>query len=92
MPYLFSVWCVLAVVVLSLAGYRKLVSNREDDMVHLGDSDAGLISTQKNVAERLSGIDKWGKILTVVTLVFGLVIASIYLYQGWIESTQKIHI
>jgi len=86
------VWCLLAVVVLSLAGYRKMVANREDDLVHLHDGDSGLITAQKSVADRLGWIDKWGKILTVLTLVFGLAIASVYLYQGWIESAQKIHV
>ena len=92
MPYLFIVWCVLAIVVLMLAGYRKLIANREDDMVHLNEGDVRLVSDQSAVAERLSGIDKWGKVLTVVTLVFGLVIGTIYLYQGWVESVQKVHI
>jgi len=89
---LFFIWCLLAVVVLSLAGYRKLVARREDDLVHLGDSDAVLVDSQKSLAERLSSIDKWGKALTFVTLILGLVIASVYLYQGWIESSQKVHI
>ena len=92
MPYLFVVWCILAVAVLSMAGYRKLVANHEDDLVHLGDGDARLISNQRNVGERLSSIDKWGKILTIVTVVFGVVLGSIYLYQGWVESAQKIRL
>ena len=92
MPYLFSVWCGLAVAVLTLAGYRKWIANREDDTVHLADGNSRLVAEQMSVAARLSGVDRWGKVLTVVTLVFGLVIGTIYLYQGWIESAQKVHI
>ena len=92
MLYLFLVWCLLALVVLSLAGYRKVIANREDDLVHLGEGDAGLIVAQKDTEERLALVDKWGKILTVVTLVLGLVIGAYYLYQGWIESAQKVHV
>ena len=92
MLYLFFVWCLLALVTLSLAGYRKVVASREDDLVHLGDTDSGLIAAQRNTEERLAMIDKWGKILTVITLVLGLVIGVFYLYQGWLESAQKVHV
>jgi len=74
--------------VLSLAGYRRLVANHEDDLVHLGDADAVVINAQKSMADRLSWIDKWGKILTVLTVALGLVLGSIYLYQGWTDSAK----
>lgn len=92
MPVLFFVWCLLALVVLSMAGYRKLVARRDDELVHLGDGDATLINAQSDVAERLTWIDKWGQILTLLTVLFGLILGSVFLYQGWIASAQKIHI
>jgi hypothetical protein len=88
--YLFLIWCLLAVVVLSMAGYRRMIANHEDDLVHLGDADARLITAQKGVATRLTVIDKWGKILTMVTVAFGLVIGCVYLYQGWIETSTRV--
>ena len=88
MLYLFSIWCILAIVVLSLAGYRSLVDRSEDDLVHLGDADTPTIKHQSTVASRLEFIDTWGKKLTIVTGSFGLILGAIYLYSGWIEATQ----
>lgn len=88
MTILFSLWVVLALAVLSLAGYRKMVSRNEDDLVHLSEADATLVNNQKSIATRLEWIDKWGKILTVVTLIFGIIVAGIYLYNGWMASGQ----
>jgi hypothetical protein len=91
MFYFFSVWCVLAVIVLSMAGYRKMIARREDDRVHLNDGDITLVNSQKALAAQLSSIDKWGQILTIATVAFGLALGSIYLYNGWIASTQLQH-
>jgi len=74
-----------------MAGYRKVIASREDDLVHLGEGDASLINTQRNIATRLEWIDEWGKLLTIFTLAFGSIIGFVYLYQGWIEST-RVHI
>jgi urease accessory protein UreF len=88
MLYLFFVWCALAAFVLSLAMYRKLVARSEDDLVHLGEADERLVNQQKTVASRLETIDRWERVLTTFTIAFGLVIGAIYLYRGWMDSSQ----
>ena len=35
-----------------------------------------LVAADRPVAQKLDVIDKWGKILTVITVVFGLLIAA----------------
>jgi hypothetical protein len=92
MFYFSLVWCALAVVVLSMAGYRKMIARGGDALVHLGTLDGGLVNAQRDVAERLGWIDQWGKILTLVTVVLGLVLVSYYLYGGWIESMRLQHL
>jgi hypothetical protein len=79
-------WSLLAIAVIGLALYRKLVASREDDLIHVGAGEEELISRQLEIAQKLEEIDRLGKILTVVTLIFGLVIAAIFLYQGWVQS------
>ena len=73
-------WGVLAIVVLFLIIYRKSVADREDDSIHL---EGGVSSQQVALAHRLELIDKWGKTLTVIAVVFGVVLGAIYLYQVW---------
>ena len=40
----------------------------------------GALTQQTTVAQKLDVIDKWGKILTVITVLFGLLIAAAYVY------------
>jgi len=73
-------WGVLAIVVLFLIVYRKQVSSQEDDSLHLEGSGP---TEQVALAHRLALIDRWGKTLTVVAVVYGVALAAIYLYQIW---------
>jgi hypothetical protein len=85
-PFIVS-WAVLATIVLALAVYRYFVARNEDDCIHVGVSH---VSTQQNVAKKLDGIDKWGKLLTIVVAVYALVIGGLFMYSSWIESGTKI--
>jgi len=78
-------WTAIVAVTLGLALYRKLISAHENDIVHLAASEAAEIPKQEALAARLGVIDKWGKTLTVVTLVFGLALGSVYLYGIWVK-------
>ena len=78
---LFVVWGVLALVVLGLFIWRKNVASGEDDTLHVMH---GALTQQTVLAQKLDMIDKWGKILTVVTVVLGLAIAAAYVYGQFI--------
>jgi hypothetical protein len=77
---------VLVVATAALALYRKFVTMREDDLIHIGEGEEKLIPQQVEVAHRIAVVDRWGEILTVVTAAYGLVVASIYLYQRFQAS------
>jgi len=81
---LIVIWAVLAIATLGLALYRKLVSASEEDLIHLGPGEERQIPEQVALAAKLSAIDRWGKILTVITIVIGLALAALYLYQAWL--------
>jgi len=82
MLYGLSLWIALTVVVMALFAYRFFVSLREDDTVHLADSEAGMIGQQAVLAARLSRIDRLRNALTVVDVVFGLGLLGGFVYQG----------
>lgn len=88
LPYAIS-WAVLALIVGALAIARKMVSSHEDDSVHLGGDSAVAMTEQVTVAKKLEAIDKWGKVLTVVLAVTGVVLALLYGIQMW-EATSKV--
>ena len=78
-------WGVLAVAVLVLLAWRKSVAKNEDDSLHLSVGNAA--HQQTTIAQKLDQIDKWGKTLTVITVIYGLLLAAVYLYQGWMRAS-----
>ena len=88
MTILVAAWTLLAAVVIGLAIYRKLLIRGELDLVHIRDSEAALIPQQELLTRRLNWIDHRGKLLTVVTVAYGLLIAASYLIRLWQEGNQ----
>ena len=74
-------WTILGVATLALALYRKFVSMREDDYVHLSAGEERLIPQQVATFKKIGAIDRWGITMTIVTVVFGLALAAFYLYR-----------
>jgi hypothetical protein len=81
-------WSILALAVLALALYRKLMAIHEDDLIHVGPGQEKLIPQQIQMAAKLEVVDRWGKILTVIIAAAGLLIAAVYLYQA-LEASLK---
>jgi len=69
------------VMTAALAIYRKLLSMKEDDYIHVGPGEEKLIPQQLAMAEKMAKIDRWGEVLTVVTVAFGLILGAAYLYH-----------
>ncbi len=84
------VWVAMAVTVLVLAGVRMISASHENDTIHLHEEEAGVVRQQEAYARKLASLDRWGKTLTVITTLFGLLLAGTYLYQVWMESTKLI--
>jgi len=79
-------WAILGTATLALALYRKFVSMREDDYLHLAASEERLIPQQVSTFHTLGVIDKWGVTLTIVTVILGLVLVAFYLYQAAMQQ------
>jgi type VI protein secretion system component VasF len=86
-PYLI-VWAVLAAVIVGLLIYRRFLSEAEDDTLHVSDPTGSITSRQVIMAKKLEVIDRWGKILTVIAVLYGVALLVAYLYLGWVQSTQ----
>lgn len=77
-------WMVLGIATLVLAVYRQIFSaHNENDVVHLGPGEEKEISRQVLLARKIGFIDRWGKGMTVITILIGLGLATSYLYQAW---------
>jgi hypothetical protein len=88
MTPLFIIWLVIGVVTAGLALYRKLLTLREEDVLHLGPGEEKLIPEQSALAHRMDTIDVWGKALTIATVALGVVVAGLYLYNAWLQNQQ----
>jgi Flp pilus assembly protein TadB len=74
---LLVVWIALALVVMALFLWRQTVARGEDDSLHVMH---GALTQQTSLAQKLDALDKWGKTLTVITVVFGLLLAAGYIF------------
>jgi hypothetical protein len=72
---------LLALTVLVLFVRRKMVASKEDDNLHVM---SGTNPNQAAIATKLDTIDKWGKIMTVITVLFGRVIGFLYIYSNFV--------
>ena len=82
-------WILLALTVLALFFWRKTVASKEDDNLHVLDgADAAKAAEQEAVAQKLELIDKWGKILTVVAVVYGVILGGLYVWQSWVQNSS----
>ncbi len=88
-PYV-SFWAVLVFGVVALALYRKMVASHEDLSLHIAANQAPLIAKQTEVYKKIETIDRWGQILTVVAVLYGLVLGVVYLAHMWQEGS-KVH-
>ena len=73
---------LLVLATLAMAGYRKFVTREEDDLVHLGEGSSQLSAKQEALAKTLSQLDRVTKILITVTVIYGLGLGGMMIYQA----------
>lgn len=82
-----AAWAILGLVVIALIVYRKMVGRSEDATLHVLDGDLAHVPQQAAMAQRIEGIDRWGKALTIVAVLYGLVLAVVYVYQSFTQTS-----
>lgn len=85
-----SILGVMAVFIIVLIIYRKNVADAEDDSLHVQESEAGVLAQQAVVAKKLEAIDRWGKVLTGLAILYGMFLAGLYVYNLWNESATMV--
>jgi hypothetical protein len=76
--------------VVILAVYRRRLDLKVDETIHVLDSEASNIPAQEEVAKKLAVVDRWGKILTVVAVLYLLGIAAAYIYSSFADTSVKL--
>ena len=72
MLFELAVLAALVAVVIGLALYRYFIGKDQDFHIHMTATEATEVGKQSTIASRLTWIDRWGKSLTVDTLIYFL--------------------
>lgn len=78
-PFVIA-WMCLGVATLGLALYRKFLSMKEDDYIHIEGWRAPQVAEQETMAHKMHTIDRVGEALSVSTVLTGLILAFAYVY------------
>ncbi len=81
---LIALWCLMAVGVAVLAIMRKMAAKDENETLHV--DDKAFMDKQAAIAGQLDKIDRWGKIVTAVTVLYGLILLGVQLYNTWMAG------
>ena len=65
-----------------------MVASHEDDIVHVTSGESRHLVQQATLAQKIENIDSWGKTLTIVLVLYGLILGSWILHQLWVQSTR----
>ena len=87
MPFTLA-WLVLLVIAIVMGIYRQALGRHEDETVHLGASEAAMVSQQKSLAKKIESAGRWLRWLVALTLVYGVVLLAVYFHRVWIEGAM----
>ena len=85
-PYIV-VWVVLGIIVAVLAVSRMRLAKREDATLDVLESE-GVAAQQKEMTRKLAKVDRWGQVLTIILVLYGITLAGIYIYLAWQQSSR----
>lgn len=78
---------LLILASLAIVGYRKFITREEDDLVHLGEGSVQHSARQVAMAKSITQIDRLMKIMVTVTVVYGLGVGAMMIYQALSNTT-----
>jgi hypothetical protein len=82
-------WVLLVLAVIVLAFYRGFLTRNVDDVPHVASAaSAGAVNRQVAVTKKLESVERLGKLLTIVAVVVGVVLALAYGYTEWVRSSR----
>ncbi|MCL4781663.1 MAG: hypothetical protein KJZ70_01385 [Bryobacterales bacterium] len=80
-------WVVLTLITIALAIYKKSLDVHTDESLHIGAGEDQLVKAQMAQSRRSDLAERWGKILTIVVFLYGIVIVGMIAYHQWQVNT-----
>jgi Tfp pilus assembly protein PilN len=85
LAWLLVVWGVLTAILIVLLIYKSTLSMREDDQLFLDESESHMAQEQVEVLRKMSQIAPLVRLFGAASGVLILVIAGIWIYQGFTQ-------
>ena len=76
------VWVAVALMAIATWVWGMLASYREDDTVHLAAGEELEIDRQIRNEQRMKVIERWRMMLSLSTVIGGVLVLGIYIYLG----------
>jgi hypothetical protein len=80
-PYVIA-WMCMGGATLGLALYRKFLAMKEDDYIHIEEWRTTEVAKQETMARKIHAIDRYGEVLSILTVVGGLILSFAYIYAA----------
>jgi hypothetical protein len=74
-------WAVVAMATITLMIYRAVIGANEDESLHIAGGGDRHVAEQQALFKKLGVVERWTKILILLTLVYGVVLGGSYLYH-----------
>jgi len=87
LTYALALWILMALGVLILFIYRSTLTSHEDDTLHV-EHLVEKTADQQLLAAKVGPVDRWGKTLTVIAVVYGILIALYWMIIGWGDASR----
>ncbi len=76
-------WGILTLVVVALALYKKSLDGHITESIHFNAAEDATVRQQVVETHRSEVLERWGKGLTAVVVLYGLVIVGVLVYHQW---------
>lgn len=83
MTVLLGAWLILLIAFTVVSVVKWQFSRREDDHLHIDETEASLVSMQVAIAHKLDVLDRWKTILLVLIVLTGLGIVALHAWHVW---------
>ena len=83
---LTGIWACVAVLAIGAWVWAMIASYREDDTVHLAAGEEGEVLKQARNDQRMQAIERWRMGLSLSTVVGGMLVLGLYIYNGLTQT------
>jgi hypothetical protein len=87
MSFLLAVESALLLACIAVSIVRWSIGHKEDDQLHVLDSDKDLVPVQAALAHKLDVVDRWRRVLITGAVIVGVALIIMHAYSVWQQNS-----